>query len=88
VRVYGDLGGLEAGYENQAWRLRACVGEDAPSATWREVPTTTVPNVWERFIAAIRGGPVAQPDFARGAALQRWLDDAVVSDRRRGAPGD
>jgi len=84
VRVYGDLGGLEAGYENQAWRLRACVGEDALTATWREVPAIAVPNVWERFIGAIRGGPVVQPDFARGAALQRWLDDAVDSDRRRG----
>ena len=82
VRVYGDRGGLEASYEDRRHRLRACLGEDAESATWREVPTAPVANVWARFVAAARGGPAAEPGFARGAEVQRWLDDAVASDRR------
>jgi len=82
VRVYGDDGGVEAGYENETWQLRACLGEDATTATWRDVPTPAVPTIWERFIGAIREGGKVEPDFARGAAVQRWLDDAIASDRR------
>ena len=39
----------------------------------------TVPTVYQRFIAAIRGEGPAEPDFARGAALQVLLDKAEAS---------
>jgi predicted dehydrogenase len=39
-----------------------------------------VPTLYARFIAAIRGEGPMEPDFARGAALQRVLDAAVESD--------
>ena len=49
--------------------------------TWSEVPTDPVPTVYQRFVAAIRGQGAAEPDFARGAALQRMLDRAEESAR-------
>ena len=43
-----------------------------------------VATIYERFIAAIRGEGVADPDFARGAALQRMLDRAEQSAAQHG----
>lgn len=79
LRIYGDLGGLEVGFERAESRLRACLGADLQAATWRDVECPAVPTVYERFIAAIRGEGEAIPDFARGAQLQRLLDRAEES---------
>jgi len=37
---------------------------------------------YQRFIAAIRGEAEAEPDFARGAALQKVLDAAEESAQK------
>jgi predicted dehydrogenase len=79
LRLYGQTGGLEVSFENAVSRLRACLGDDIGTATWREVDCPPVPTIYQRFIAAIRGEGVAEPDFARGAALQRLLDRAEAS---------
>jgi predicted dehydrogenase len=79
LRLYGQTGGLEVSFENAVSRLRACLGEDVRTATWRDVDCPPVPTIYQRFIAAIRGEGVAEPDFARGAALQRLLDRAEAS---------
>lgn len=79
LRIYGDKGGLEVSFEGAVSRLRASIGDDMPTATWREVECPAVPTVYQRFIAAIRGEGAAEPDFARGAVLQRLLDQAEAS---------
>lgn len=84
LRIYGDLGGLEVTFEKAASGLRACIGDDRLTAEWRAVDCPPVPTVYARFAAAIRGEGPAEPDFARGAALQRVLDAAVASDARGG----
>lgn len=82
LRIYGDLGGLEVLFERGESRLNACLGDDMPKAVWTAVPCPDVPTVYQRFIAAIRGEGPAEPDFARGAALQRMLDRAEDSARQ------
>ena len=79
LRIYGDKGGLEVGFENAVSTLRACLDADRLTATWREVECPPTPSIYERFIAAIRGQGDAIPDFARGAALQHLLDRAEES---------
>jgi predicted dehydrogenase len=79
LRLYGLTGGIEVAFENQVSRLRACLGEDIQTGTWHEVDCPEVPTVYQRFIAAIRGEGPADPDFARGAALQVLLDKAEAS---------
>jgi predicted dehydrogenase len=79
LRLYGLTGGIEVSFENQISRLRACLGQNIHTATWAEVDCPPVPTVYQRFIAAIRGEGAAEPDFARGAALQRLLDQAEAS---------
>jgi predicted dehydrogenase len=84
LRIYGDAGGLEVRFENAVSALSACLGPDMPTATWRPVDCPAVLTVYQRFIAAIRGEGPAEPDFARGAALQVLLDRAEESAAEEG----
>jgi predicted dehydrogenase len=84
LRIYGDAGGLEVRFENAESRLRACVGANALTAIWADVDAPVLPSIYERFIAAINGTGVAEPTFARGAALQRMLDQAEASAAQGG----
>ena len=79
LRLYGVTGGLEVSFENATSRLRACLGDDILTATWREVDCPPVPTNYQRFVEAIRGGSRGDPDFARGAVLQQLLDAAEAS---------
>lgn len=79
LRLYGDVGGLEVSFEKGISHLRACLGDDILTGTWKDVDCPAVPTNYQRFIAAIRGEGAGQPDFARGAVLQRLLDQAEAS---------
>ncbi len=84
LRLYGTKGGLEVQFERNTSRLLACRTPDMVSAIWQEVPCPEVPKIYARFIAAIRGAGVAEPDFSRGAALQHLLDRAEQSAQQKG----
>lgn len=79
LRLYGTEGGLELLFEQGISRLNACLGPARMTAAWSPVDCPPVPTVYERFIMAIRGEGPAEPDFARGAELQVWLDRAEES---------
>jgi len=59
--------------------LELCAGEDRHKARWRTVKCPRTPNVFERFLRSIRTGVNDQPDFARGAAIQKVLDACFES---------
>ncbi|MFN6925802.1 MAG: Gfo/Idh/MocA family protein [Tabrizicola sp.] len=84
LRLYGQTGGLEVRFEKGISHLRACLGENVTTGTWTDVECPPVPTISQRFIAAIRGEGAAEPDFARGAALQRLLDRAEASAAQDG----
>ena len=79
LRLYGLTGGLEVSFEKSISRLRASLGDNINDGTWVDVDCPDVPTVYQRFIAAIRKEGPAEPDFARGAALQVLLDKAEAS---------
>ncbi len=81
LRIYGDLGGLEVLFEKAESRLNACLGADMATGLWQPLDVPEVPTIYQRFVAAIRGDGSPEPDFARGAALQRVLDLAEASAR-------
>jgi predicted dehydrogenase len=83
LRLYGTKGGLEVLGSNEKSVLRGSLGEDMLKGEWRDLPTPPVQTNYQRFIAAIRAGTPVLPDFARGAALQKVLDQAVASDEAR-----
>ncbi|NJM83174.1 MAG: Gfo/Idh/MocA family oxidoreductase [Tabrizicola sp.] len=84
LRIYGDKGGLEVSFERAESRLRGCFAPDLQTATWTDIPCPAVPTIYQRFIVAIRGEAGAEPDFARGAVLQRLLDQAEASAAQAG----
>ena len=85
LRIYGTRGGLDVRYEKGTSALYISEGEALLTGDWTEMAAPEVPTNYERFIAAIRAGTAVLPDFARGAALQRVLDLAVVSDAKGAA---
>ncbi len=85
LSIYGDKGGLEVRATHGVNTLRASTGEDLLEGVWRDVEIPeSEPWVFERFISAIRGEGQMDPDFARGADLQKVLDLAVESDEAKG----
>ncbi|MBQ2261881.1 MAG: Gfo/Idh/MocA family oxidoreductase [Loktanella sp.] len=79
LRIFGTKGGLKVSFEKATSHLTASLADDLLTGHWADVDTPAVQTNYARFIAAIRQRQQVAPDFARGAALQRVLDAAVVS---------
>ncbi len=83
LKLAGTKGTLEIDSERSTTSYRVCRGRDLDRAQWREVPAPPRPSIYERFIRSIRTGRPEQPDFARGAEIQRAVDACFESDRLR-----
>jgi len=82
LRVYGDKGALVVDLD-QAWDvLQICRGVDVDKLCWKALKCAPTPTIYQRFIRSIRTGWNDQPDFARGATVQKMLDACIESDRR------
>jgi predicted dehydrogenase len=80
LRIHGTKGALEVNFIKNVSSLRACLESDLETATWRKVQAPVLATIYQRFIAAIRGEGAPDPDFVRGAALQKMLDRAEQSN--------
>jgi predicted dehydrogenase len=81
LRVYGDKGALVVDLD-QAWdTLQICRGRAVDKVEWKTLRCGQTPNIYQRFIKSIRTGCNDQPDFARGAAVQKMLDACFESDQ-------
>jgi predicted dehydrogenase len=61
--------------------LEACLGDDIHKTKWTTLQVPPTPNIYERFITAIQTGKQGEPDFARGAEIQKSLDACFESDK-------
>jgi predicted dehydrogenase len=80
LRVYGDEGAIEVNLDRSYQELRICRGRDTAKQVWKTMKCHPAPTVYQRFIKSIRTGENDQPDFARGAAIQKVLDACFRSD--------
>ena len=80
LRVYGETGSVEMIYDTGKSKLRACLGEDVHTATWRDIPFDPVETNYQRFVQAVRAGKTQEPSFRRAANIQKVLDKALASD--------
>lgn len=80
LRIFGTKGGLDVQFEKGISTLSACLAPSLEEPNWVVVPTAAVKTNYQRFIDAIRADRPVQPDFARGALLQKVLDQASASD--------
>lgn len=82
LRIYGEKGAIEIIYDTGMSSLRACLGADRDTATWRDIPFDPVETNYQRFVSAVRAGKTQEPSFRRAAEIQKVLDAAQVSDRK------
>ncbi len=82
LKISGAKGSIEIDSERSTTSYKLSVGDDLDKATWTEVPCKPTPNNYARFIKSIRTGKQDQPDFARGAAVQKVLDAVIASDAK------
>ncbi len=88
LRVYGDKGALDLNLDRQQPdTLRACLGEDIETATWKQVECPQTPSMYQRFAASIRDGVQAQTSFEQAAKVQAYLAYSAISSEKGCAVG-
>lgn len=80
LKISGTKGSVSIDSDLSTDNYRACLGKDFDTCTWKEIKVKPVPNIHQRFITGILTGKQDQPDFARGAEIQKLLDACVDSD--------
>lgn len=81
LALYGEEGALRIDLDRSGTELELCRVKARKLGPWKTVPCGKVPGMYQRFIASIRKGVNDQPDFARGAAIQKVLDACEQSHR-------
>ena len=74
LSVHCDKGALSVDLDRSRTTIMLCKGADIHRLQWKEVRCPHTPTIYERFIKSIRTGVNDQPDFARGAEVQKVLD--------------
>jgi predicted dehydrogenase len=85
LRIFGDEGGIVVDLDRSYDELQICRGKDVDRQKWRSLRCRRTPDMYHRFITSIRAGDNDQPDFARGAAVQKVIDACFESDAKRRA---
>lgn len=80
LRIAGTKGTVEIDSDRSTSAYRICAGENLDTGTWVSVEVPSTPNNYQRFIRSILTGKQDQPDFARGAEVQKVLDACIVSN--------
>ena len=83
LKIAGTKGTIAIDLDASRTSYQICNGKDLDKAVWREVECPVLQTNYERFITAIRTGKPGEPDFARGAEVQRVLDACFESDQKR-----
>ncbi|MBP7241753.1 MAG: Gfo/Idh/MocA family oxidoreductase [Amaricoccus sp.] len=78
--LHGERGALRLWTDGQTSTLEACLGPDIEVQRWRPVEVAPPPVIAERFVAALQTGVNGEPDFRRGAEMQRLVDLVAASD--------
>lgn len=83
LKIYGKKGAIEIDSEIAVDSYRICVGKNVQTIKWETVKAKPTPNNYQRFIRSILTGKQEQPDFARGAEVQKVLDAGFTSDAKK-----
>lgn len=81
LKIFGDEGAIRINLDTSWTALEISSGRNIDTASWRSIELDATPNNYERFIRSIETGVNDQPDFARGAEIQKVLDACFESDR-------
>lgn len=83
LKISGTKGAVEIDSERSISAFRVSRRKNLHAAQWEEISIPAVPCNHECFAAAIRSARLVDPDFARGAAVQKILDACFASEETR-----
>jgi len=83
LRIFGDKGAIKIDLDNAYDKLGICRGKNIDKFKWETIECGETPNIYERFINSILTGKNDQPDFNRGAEIQKILDACIESDETK-----
>ena len=81
ARIYGNKGAIEVDLDTG--KLKACIGKNIHKAKWVEIKCPKVPNMYQRFITALKKRKEGQTNFTVGLKVQRYLDATFRSDTKK-----
>jgi len=84
LRIWGNRGAIKVDLDEAWGALQLCELSDGGRAEWKTIECGSAPSIFQRFITSIQTGENDQPDFARGAQVQKWLDACFESDAKGG----
>ena len=84
LQVFGEKGAIRLNLDRSYTELDICSGKNVDTAQWKTINCGKTPSIFQRFIKSIKTGKNDQPDFARGAAVQKVLDKCFVSNAKNG----
>jgi len=82
LSVHGTDGALRIDLDKSYEELEVCLADDRHEFKWETITCDPTPSIYQRFITSIHTGQNDQPDFGRGAELQKALDACFVSDEK------
>ena len=68
----------DSGYRRLKWFQK----NNEKGLDWETIKTDPTPSNYERFIHSIKTGKNDQPDFKRGADIQKILDSCFISSEK------
>lgn len=80
LTLHGTEGALRIDLDKSYSDLEHCLGKNRHTATWTKKTCRATPSMYARFVNSVRKGENDQPDFARGAEIQKALDACFVSN--------
>ncbi len=80
LSIHGDRGALRISLDDDYNRIEYCTGRSTQTAEWKTAKVRAVPDLYRRFVKGIRTGATAEPDFERGAEVQKVLEACFKSD--------
>jgi len=83
LKIFGDMGAIRIDLDKAYDKLETCRGKNIDEYKWETIDCGKTPNIYERFINSILTGKNDQPDFARGAEIQKILDACIESDETK-----
>jgi predicted dehydrogenase len=84
LRVYGTKGSIIVDLDESYGELKLCRKNKEGRPEWQTVKCAPTPSIYKRFVKSIRTGVNDQPDFARGATIQKVLDACFTSSEQQG----
>lgn len=83
LSVHGDRAALRLDLDRSYEMLEVCrLAPDGTTQPWESIYCGRTPTIYERFVHSIRTGIQDQPDFARGAEVQKALDLCQISSSK------